>query len=280
MAVAAPFETGLVFWAEKDAATHIAHLKSFGLRVCQLGVAPTLDTTAAVNEWKEAIERERIIVSGAVVAYTGEDYANLAKVHETVGFTAPGYAAERIARTKQASDFAAALGITSLSCHIGFIPEEQASPIYTELIGIARELCDACAANNQDFVLETGQESAYTLLQFLADVKKPNLKVNFDPANMILYGSGDPIAALDLLQKHVGSVHCKDGTSPKSLGELGSEVALGNGEVDFPAFFTTLKKIGFTGPLVIEREEPNAEQRDKDIRLAIERITEWKKQIA
>ena len=280
MAVAAPLETGLVFWAENDAATHIAHLKSFGLNVCQLGVAPTLDTTATVTEWKEAIEREGIIVSGAVVAYTGEDYANLAKVHETVGFTAPGYAAERIARTKQASDFAAALGITSLSCHIGFIPEEQASPIYTELIGIARQLCDACAANNQDFVLETGQESAQTLLQFLADVKKPNLKVNFDPANMVLYGSGDPIAALDLLQKYVRSVHCKDGTSPKGMGELGTEVALGNGEVDFPAFFTTLKKIGFTGPLVIEREEPNAEQRDKDIRLAIERIAEWKKQIA
>lgn len=280
MAVAAPFETGLIFWTEKDPATHIAHLKSFGLNVCQLGIAPTLDTVATVDQWKEAIQREGIILSGSAVAYTGEDYANLAKVHETVGFTAPGYAAERIARTQQASDFTAALGITSLSCHIGFIPEEQASPIYTELVGIARQLCDICAANGQDFVLETGQESAQTLLQFLADVKKPNLKVNFDPANMMMYGSGDPVAALDLLQTYVRSVHFKDGTSPKAAGELGHEVALGDGEVDFPAFVSMLKTIRFTGPLIIEREEPNAEQRDKDIRLAIERITEWKKLIA
>ena len=44
--------------------------------------------------------------------------------------------------------------------------------------------------------LETGQETADGLLQFIADVGRDNLFVNFDPANMILYGTGEPIEAL------------------------------------------------------------------------------------
>jgi len=273
-------ELGLIFWAEKDPATHLAYLKSFGLNVCQIGVAPSLNCEATVDAWKQAIANAGVSVFGSAVAYEGEDYANLEKVHETVGFTAPGYAAERIARTREASKFTAALGSKALSCHIGFIPEEQAHPLYTELVGIARELCDICAANGQDFVLETGQESAETLLGFLAAVQRSNIRVNFDPANMVLYGSGDPLTALDLLQKNVLSVHCKDGTSPKALGELGKEVALGDGEVNFPGFLAALKAMGYTGPLIIEREEPNEAQREADIRLAVTRLDQWKQALS
>ena len=174
------------------------------------------------------------------------------------------------------SNFAAALGLEALSCHIGFVPDDPSAPLYQELLGIARELCDMCAANGQDFVLETGQESAKTLLQFLADVARPNIKVNFDPANMVLYGSGDPLEALAMLQAYVVSVHCKDGVSPKVPGQLGQEVALGDGEVDFPGFLKLLEQINYPGLLNIEREEPNAAKRAADVRLAIERLKAWK----
>jgi sugar phosphate isomerase/epimerase len=108
-------------------------------------------------------------------------------------------------------------------------------------------------------------------------VSRNNLKVNFDPANMILYGSGDPIEALTLLREHVLSVHCKDGQSPvPGSGLLGSECALGDGEVDFPAFLGQLKRMGYTGSLAIEREEPNPQQKMKDIRTAVGRLKEWK----
>ena len=274
-------ELGLVFWAEKDPETHLQQLKDFGLRVCQLGVPPSMTPdAAAASAWKAALQQHGIEATSAVVAYEGEDYANLAKVHETVGFTAPGYAAERIARTKAVSDFAAQVGLTGLSCHIGFIPDDASLPIYAELIAIARELCDACAANGQDFVLETGQESAPTLLRFLADVERSNIKVNFDPANIILYGSGDPLEALELLQDHVLSVHCKDGTSPKAAGELGQEVALGEGEVDFPGFLQLLKRMNYSGALTIEREEPDTAKRTADIKSGIQRLNEWKKSLA
>ena len=278
MAVA-PMQLGLVFWAEKDAATHLAELKDFGLSAGQLGVPPAMDTAASLEDWKSALSKSDVYFSSAVAAYKGEDYANLERVHQTVGFTAPGYAAERIARTQNVSNFAAALGIKALSCHIGFVPDDPSAPLYKELLGIARQLCDICAANGQDFVLETGQESASTLLQFLADVARPNIKVNFDPANIVLYGLDDPLEALAMLKDHVLSVHCKDGTSPTAPGQLGTEVALGNGEVDFPGFLKLLKEIHYTGLLTIEREEPNAAQRTADIRLGIERLNAWKKSL-
>lgn len=271
-----PMQLGLVFWAEKDPAVHLAELKAFGLSAGQLGVPPSLDTTTALAGWKEALASGDVYFSSAVASYAGEDYADLERVHQTVGFTAPGYAAERIERTRQVSDFASQLGLKALSCHIGSIPEDASEPLYQKLIGIAQELCDICAVNDQNFVLETGQESAPALLRFLGDVQRPNIKVNFDPANIVLYGSGDPLEALALLQDHVLSVHCKDGRSPAGPGQLGNEVALGEGEVDFPGFLKLLKQINYTGLLTIEREEPDAAQRTADIKLAVQRLNEWK----
>jgi sugar phosphate isomerase/epimerase len=276
MAGIEPMEIGLVVWAEDSAAKTISYLKSFGLRAMQLGIPPGVDCVSALPEWKAELAKSDVTVTGAVCSYAGEDYSDMERVHESVGFTTPKYRAERIARTKEVAGIAHELGIGSLSCHIGFIPEDPAAPLYGELVDLTRELCDACAGFGQNFVLETGQESANVLLRFIADVGRPNLKVNFDPANMILYGSGDPIQALSMLSQHVLSVHCKDGNLPKQAGLLGSECALGDGEVDFPAFLQQLKRMGYTGALTIEREEPNLEQKNADVRNAIERLKGWK----
>lgn len=276
MAEVEPMEIGLVVWAEENAGATISYLKSFGLRAMQLGVPPAVDCARALPEWKAELANSDVIITGAVCSYAGEDYSNLERVHESVGFTTPKYRAERSARTKEVAGFAHALGIGSVSCHIGFIPEDASAPLYEDLVELTREFCDACAGFGQNFVLETGQESASVLLRFIADVGRPNLKVNFDPANMILYGSGDPIHALSMLSEHVLSVHCKDGRSPAQAGTLGSECALGDGEVDFPAFLKQLKSMGYKGALTIEREEPKLEQKNADVRTAIERLKNWK----
>jgi L-ribulose-5-phosphate 3-epimerase len=272
-----PMEIGLVVWAEATAEETLQQVAEFGLRVIQIGVPPSLDCATAVPDWKAALDGSPVIITSAVCSYAGEDYSDLATVHESVGFTTERYRAERIARTKEVSKFARELGVGAVSCHIGFIPADRSEPLYTELVDVTRVLCDAIAANEQNFVLETGQESAEVLLGFLADVGRPNLKVNFDPANMILYGSGDPLQALALLQSHVLSVHCKDGRSPVAgSGMLGQECALGNGEVDFPGFLSLLKQINYNGALTIEREEPNRAQRIADVHIAIERLKLWK----
>jgi len=272
-----PMEIGLVFWAEESAETTLRQLQAFGLRAGQLGVPPTVDCGKGLDDWKTELAASGVAITSAVCSYAGEDYSNLERVHESVGFTTPNYRTERIARTCEIARFAHELGISAVSCHIGFIPADPRETLYTELLELTRVLCDACAEHGQSFVLETGQESAGVLLGFIADVSRVNLKVNFDPANMILYGSGDPIEALSLLHEHVLSVHCKDGRSPVSgSGFLGSECALGEGEVDFPAFLGQLKRMGYRGSLTIEREEPDLQQKKADIRTAITRLKQWK----
>jgi sugar phosphate isomerase/epimerase len=126
--------------------------------------------------------------------------------------------------------------------------------------------------------LETGQEPADALLQFIHDVERDNLFINFDPANMILYGSGEPIAALKMVGKYVRSVHCKDGTWAKNPGkEWGVEVPLGQGDVGMENYLRTLLEIGYTGPLTIEREIPQEPERQKkEIGHAVKLLTELK----
>jgi L-ribulose-5-phosphate 3-epimerase len=270
-------ELGLVFWAERNIGSNLEQLAAFGLSAGQLGVPPEIVCEVVVEEWASALRDAKVTMTSAVCSYAGEDYSNLATVHETVGFTTESFRAPRIARTKAVSDLARALDILAVSCHIGFIPSDPSEALYDELRDLTRVLCDYCAGNGQNFVLETGQESAEVLLQFIHDVERPNLKVNFDPANMIMYDSGDPLAALTLLSSHVISVHCKDANPPVAGSSLlGSECVLGDGKVNFPAFLQKLKEIKYQGILCIEREEPDLKTKLADIHTAVARLKEWK----
>ena len=112
---------------------------------------------------------------------------------------------------------------------------------------------------------ETGQESAALLRRTLDDLKSPNLKVNFDPANMLLYDKDDPLAVLDLLAPDIRSVHLKDANRPAVPGSWGSEVPLGTGQTNTAEFVKALKRIGFKGPLCIEREVGSQAERFADI---------------
>ncbi len=188
------------------------------------------------------------------VGFPGESYANMAAVQETVGFLIPDKIEERKAIFKRATDFATKLGATRVAAHIGFVPTDDSDPAYTRLVADIQELADNCARYNLGLSLETGQETAEELLEFIHNVDRPNIGINFDPANMILYGKDKPIEALETLRDHVVSVHCKDAVWPEEEGQLGSEMPLGEGQVDIPAFVAKLKEIGYTGPLTIERE--------------------------
>jgi L-ribulose-5-phosphate 3-epimerase len=273
-----PMEIGLVFWAEQDAESTLRQLDSLGIHAGQLGVPPEMSCDAALNDWELALKEGRVAITSSVCSYSGEDYSNLESVHRTVGFTNKAFRADRIARTKEVSRFASALGIRALSCHLGFIPSDSKEALYQELRDLTRFLCETCSEHHQDFVLETGQESAEVLLGFIADVNRNNLKVNFDPANMVMYGSGNPLAALEILSSHVLSVHCKDAISPAAdtAGLLGEECVLGKGEVDFPAFLKQLQKMNYQGLLSIEREAPDPNQRLADITIGAQRLAQWK----
>ncbi len=264
-------EVGLMFWAEEDARKTLQQVMQFGFRCGQLGFSGGLALDGAAERWDEALTAAHFIPVAAVCSYRGEDYADVPTVARTVGLVPAATRSERIARTKAVSDVAAKLAIDSIACHIGFVPEDAREPAYAEIRDVVRDLCEYCGDNGQSFTLETGQEPAKVLLQFIEDVGRSNLKINFDPANMILYGTGDPIEALDVLAKYVISVHCKDGDWPPvdQPQALGAERPLGEGSVDIPRFLSKLKETGYRGVLTIEREEPDPRRRAADIRKAI-----------
>lgn len=260
-------EIGIMFWAGRDT---LPELKALGVRCGQLGVGGEIPlTSAAAVEWREAIGDAGFSIATVVCAYTGEDYADIPTVQRTVGFIPAATRAEREQRTIDASDFAAALGVKSIACHIGFVPEDHSDPDYIAVREMVRRICAHAAQHGQTFALETGQGPAETLLRFLDDAACPNLKINFDPANMILYGSGDPIEALEKLASHVVSVHAKDGDGPLKPGALGKETPLGQGAVGIPRFVDALKRAGYRGSINIEREIENQTQRLADIGMAV-----------
>jgi sugar phosphate isomerase/epimerase len=205
-------------------------------------------------------------------AYDGENYADIPTVQRTVGFIPPKSREDRERRTYEVSDFAAAIGVHSIACHIGFVPEDATHPDYTAVRDIVRRVADHAANHRQTFALETGQEPAHVLERFLKDVERTNVGINFDPANLILYGTGDPIEALAVLGARVLSVHVKDGDWPArdQPGALGVERPLGQGSVGIPRFIAKLKEIGFRGSLNIEREAEDQKERIEDIGRAVQ----------
>lgn len=263
-----PLEIGLMFWAKEDARQTLKEVKAYGVGAGQLGFPGDLMLDRKAEQWAPALSKEDFVATTAVCSYAGEDYADIPTVKRTVGLVPEATRRERVSRTKCVANVAHKLGIASVACHIGFVPHDTRSLAYRKLCDVARDICDHCGQHSQNFTLETGQEPASALLQFLNDVGRANLKVNFDPANMILYGTGDPIDALGALKDHVISVHCKDGDWPPKgdAAALGKERALGHGSVDVPRFIKKLQEIGYTGLLTLEREEPNETRKAADIR--------------
>ncbi len=218
----------------------------------------------AADRFLERLAELGLRITCVFGGFEGESYADIPTVVKTVGLVPRETRASRLQEMKEISDFSRRLGVSAVGLHLGFVPHDTADPLYAEVIGVARELCDHCRGNSQAVHLETGQETADGLLQFLKDVKRDNLFVNFDPANMILYGAGDPIAAVKQLGSYVRSVHCKDGRWAAHPGkEWGVETALGEGDVGMERFLATLKELGYFGPLTIEREIPQDPERQK-----------------
>lgn len=249
-----PLEAGAMFWIGRET---LAELQSLGLRCGQLGIGGGVELSDALAaQWQRDLEAAAFTLSTVFAAYPGEDYADIPTVQRTVGFIPPDTRAAREQRTYAVSDFAARLGVSSIATHIGFVPEDSAHPDYAAVRDLVRRVSDHAAAHGQTFALETGQERAEVLLRFIRDVDRPNLKINFDPANMILYGTGDPIDALRSLAPLVVSVHCKDGDwPPKGVpGALGTERPLGQGSVGIERFVRALAELGYRGQLNIERE--------------------------
>jgi sugar phosphate isomerase/epimerase len=238
-------------------------------------------TEENAHAFLDKLRRYNLTLTCVFGGFEGESYADIPTVARTVGLVPPETRAARTQEMKEIADFAKLLGCNVVALHLGFVPHDTKHPLYGDVIAITRDVCDHCTANGQALHLETGQESADALLQFINDVGRDNLFINFDPANMILYGTGEPIAALKKVGKYVKSVHCKDGKWAKNPGqEWGQEVPLGQGDVGMENYLRTLKEIGYDGPLTIEREIPQEPDRQKaEIGGAVKLLEELKTKI-
>lgn len=200
----------------------------------------------------------------AMVGFAGEDYTSPQTIRETGGFGPTDRREERLDTLRWALERTRQLGLNNLTGHAGFIPA-VGSPERTPFLETLAKAGDLATQAGVTFSFETGQETAQLLHRTLADLACPHLKVNFDPANVLLYDMGDPLAALELLAPHIRSVHAKDANRPTTPGQWGVEMPLGLGQANIPAFVKLLKKIGYTGTLCIEREAGDKQQRFNDI---------------
>lgn len=213
-------------------------------------------TQEAADAFLKKCRDAGIEITAVFGGFDGESYADIATTAKTVGLVPEETQAARVQEMKEISDFSKVLGCDVVALHIGFVPQDRESDAYKTLVTRTRELLDHIKGNGQNLHLETGQETADHLLEFIADVERDNLFINFDPANMILYGTGDPIEAVKKVGHLVRSVHCKDATGAvENRGvDWGAEVPLGQGDVGMETYLRTLKELGYTGPLTIERE--------------------------
>jgi sugar phosphate isomerase/epimerase len=217
---------------------------------------------ATIDRLLAQMKEMGVTVTAVFGGFEGESYADIPTVGRTIGLVPPATRQARLAEMKEISDFTAGLGCDAVGLHIGVVPHDRNDPDRAGIIQVTRQLCDHCAGNDQFVHLETGQETAEDLIAFIEDSERDNLRINFDPANMILYGMGKPLDALKKLAPWVRSVHCKDATWSDQPGiTWGREVPLGEGDVDIRAYVQTLLEIGYDGPLTIEREIPEDPER-------------------
>jgi len=255
-------------------------VKEMGVPTVQLHSPPReYRTPEKAEEIRKQFEDAGIVVTVVFCGFPGESYADIPTVRETVGLVPESTRAERLAWTKEVSDFAEVMQCEAIGMHLGFIPEDEGAPGYGDVVAVTQEVCDYCDAKRQRLHLETGQETADGLLAFMKSVGRDNLAINFDPANMILYGSGEPKEALRKVGHRVRSVHCKDAVWADKPGEeWGEEVPLGQGAVDIEQFLRILRELGYDGALTIEREIAGEEQK-KDIAAAIKLLEDLRAKI-
>jgi L-ribulose-5-phosphate 3-epimerase len=255
----------------KSMAELVTKVKSLGVSHVQLALAELSQMDPAKRQAELAeLAASGLGLTGGMLHFAGEDYTTITSIRDTGGFIPDAEWSTRKEVTADVAKLAKELGAGAILAHVGFVPRHDQEG-YRPAVERVREVARMLAAQGVALHMETGQEPAAGLLHFLRDLAEPNVYVNFDPANMILYGAGDPIEAVKLLGRHVKHVHAKDATASSRPGvEWGAEVPFGTGQVDVRRFLAALKEIGYDGPLALEREA--GDNRLGDIAAGIEAI--------
>jgi L-ribulose-5-phosphate 3-epimerase len=228
-------------------------VKAVGLHMIQVGKLPErFYTPEGAREFAGLMHDAGVHAAAVVVVFPGESYKDQDAIRATVGFRPAALVEERLAHARKVVDFASALGVKIVTFHVGFIPADPSDPAYRRMLDAVSNVATYAAGKGITVSLETGQETAQQLIHFMDQVQGAKIGVNFDTANLVLYGMEDPPKALRALIDRVTSVHLKDGLPPENPHQLGTEVRLGEGKADVKTCLRILEEAGFQGPLVIE----------------------------
>ncbi len=257
---------GVCSWSLQPAnpAQLVQQLKEIGLSRVQLDLDPFREQPGVWDAAPELFAREGITPVSGMFRCVGEDYTTLETIRITGGLVPDSTWEQNWANAQTTVKTAARLGLKYVMFHAGFLPHDPKDPSFAKLIKRVREVARLFAGHGLTLGCETGQETAPALQEFLQHLDEPNVCVNFDPANMLLYNNGDPVEALRVVGGWVKGVHVKDALVTRVPGTWGEEVTVGTGQVNWPAFLTALADANFPGWLCFEREAGN--QRVADIR--------------
>lgn len=244
----------------------IDSLRAIGLSRVQLDLDPFRERPDLWSEAPTLFAQAGIEVVSGMFRTVGEDYSTLESIRRTGGLVPDSTWPQNWSNLQATVQTARQLGLKFVMFHAGFVPHNVADPTFVKLVDRIRQAARLFAEAGITLGCETGQETGPDLKAFLEHLDQPNVAVNFDPANMILYNNGDPIDALRLIAPWVKSTHLKDANLTAVPGTWGEEVVLGTGQVDWSGYFTAMQEIGFEGYFCIEREA--GDQRVEDIRAA------------
>lgn len=252
-----------------------SELKAMGLCSCQLVCwdRSVLNSDSMADEIIKAKKEYGVDITAFWCGWEGRCVWDFYDGQVTLGLVPSDMRADRLAMLKEGSDFTKKIGVEYMATHVGFMPENPYDSNYSQVIQACLDIAGYCKNNGQKFLFETGQETPITLKRAIQDIEKQlgenTVGINLDPANLILYGKGNPIDSLDVFGEHVCGIHGKDAVYSSNGYTLGEEVVLGTGKVNYPEFINKLKDIGYSGDITIEREISGEEQK-KDILFAKE----------
>jgi len=257
-----PMAVGLLVSPAAAPEETIRRVHDLGFSNCFLSLDAYIGrfTPELAKQYQELLARYEVVATTVEVVGPPPLVWNFLRGPSTIGVVPPPTRAARIDALRQVSDFAKWLGVTQVQTHCGFIPENPEDPLYPGAVEAIRAVARHCQDNGQHFLMETGQETPTTMSRMIRDVGLENLAVGLDTANLILYGKANPVDAVDILGPHVRSIHAKDGRWPTDPSNLGEEVLIGQGLVDFRAVFTKLHGLGYRGTVTIERETSGPQQ--------------------
>lgn len=228
-------------------------IRELGLELTQVSQLPSeFYSEDGARRFRAMLQEAGVRAAATTIAHDGEEYDDWPTVRRTVGYVPQEFRASRVAYSHRVIDFTAAIGCRYVTTHIGEPPHDTNDPEYAALVDLVRELGQHCADVGLRFGLETGQETGRALMAFVGRVGLDNVGVNFDPANIVLYGADDPLSALDEVAPRLFGAHCKDGLWPAEPEGLGTEVLAGQGEAKVCACVRKLVRLGYEGPIIME----------------------------